>query len=463
MKYRVYIYSSSCTTASALGIEICNRAISTNSMFQWKNNEAANCMREFDVHSIIEKINSSLGADCEIQIRTPPISSAPVEYLCVSTSYEKAATVLPVIHCITAANDLVLYDAETKNVFFRKLVNRTFITAKTRTEDFKRAILAEMKPVWTIRKIQHQASDRDHDYSFVVTLRKDASKSFQNRCSEFYRCLSSHLGKDELLSTHNECFTVIGEWYSIAFCLEGYKKHPNQMGYYEHDWPRTKLIRRMGCDEAFRWLKCNPKISKAVILDRMNFREMVHAYPNPADRFIASVNISKWEQKQPFDIHYRGIGPYGSEILFHIVPSALYNDEREISVLAIEEDSASFILPFIHDIYPYFYERYYLEENHLPSQMWGKIIERLKTAREAIITDPYGQALESYVDGFSLFVLAETDDESQKLFDHNKKAVLFSHRFDIAHLYDTFIRWSEAQIEQYSITGDERMFNIQGP
>lgn len=463
MAYRVYIYSTSCTTASAPGIKICNWAISTNSMFQWKDNEAANCMQEFDVQSIIEKINSSLGDDCEIQIRTPPISSTPVEYLLVSTSYEKAATVLPVIHCITAANDLVLYDAETKNVFFRELVNRTFISVRTRIEDFKRAILAEMKPIWTIRRIHRLASERDHDYSFVVTLRKDASKPFLSRCAQFYQCLTSHLGKNEKLSTENECFTVIGEWYSIAFCLEGYKKHPNQMGYYSHSQPRTKLIRRMGCDEAFRWLKCNPKISKAVILDRMNFREMVHAYPNPADRFIASVNISKWEQKQLFDIRYCGIGPYGSEILFHIVPSLYYKDEHEISVLAIEEENASFILPFIHDIYPYFYDRYYLEENHLPLQMWEEIIKRMKNAREAVIKNPFGQEFESYAKSFNLFVLAKTDDERLKLFSHDTKAVLFAHRFDIARLYDIFIQWSEAQLQEYCTTGDGRMFNIQGP
>lgn len=463
MAYRVYIYSTSCTTASALGIEICNLAISTNSMLQWKDNEAANCMRVFDIQSIIGKINSSLGTDCEIQIRTPPISATPVKYLCVSTSYEKAASVLPVLHCITSANDLVLYDEETKKVFFRELVNRTFITAKTRIEDFKRAILTEMKPVWTIRKIQHLASERDHDYSFVVTLRKDASKSFQRCCVEFYRCLTSNLGQNEQLSTENECFTVIGEWYSIVFCLEGYKKHPNQMGYYVHNQPWAKLIRRMGCDEAFCWLKRIPKIDKDTIFDRMNFREMVHAYPNPADRFIASVNISKWERKQPFNIHYQGIGPYGAEILFHIVPNEHYKDEREISVLAIEEESATFLLPFIHDIYPYFYDRYYLEENHLPLQMWEKIVERIKMARQEILSNPCGQVLAPYIDHFDLSILIETDDERLELYRQNKKAILLAHRFDIAHLYDTFIRWSEIQIEEYNVTGDGRMFNIQGP
>lgn len=246
MVYRVYIYCSTCSVASAPGIEICNRAISTNSMYQWKNNNAAACMQAFDVQYIIEKINASLGADCKIQICTPPVSATAIQYLCVTTSYEKAAAVLPVLHCITSANDLVLYDAETKKVFFRELVDRTFISVKTRIEDFIQAILTEMKPVWTIRRIRHLSSERDHDYGFVVTLRKDAGKSFLKRCCEFYRCLSGHIGKNEQLSTDHECFTVLGEWYSIAFCLEGYKKHPNQMGYYSQSRPQTKLLRRMG-------------------------------------------------------------------------------------------------------------------------------------------------------------------------------------------------------------------------
>ncbi len=463
MVYRVYIYCSTCSVASAPGIEICNRAISTNSMYQWKDNEAADCMQAFDVQYIIEKINAFLGTDCKIQICTPPVSATAIQYLCVTTSYEKAAAVLPVLHCITSANDLVLYDAETKKVFFRELVDRTFISVKTRIDDFIQAILTEMKPVWTIRRIQHLSSERDHDYGFVVTLRKDAGKSFLKRCCEFYRCLSGHIGKNEQLSTDHECFTVHGEWYSIAFCLEGYKKHPNQMGYYSQSRPQTKLLRRMGCDEAFRRMKHNPGIDKAAVFKRMNFHEMVRAYPNPADRFIASVNISKWEQKQPFDIRYCGIGPYGSEILFHVLPNSYFRDEQEISVLAIEEESASFILPFIHDIYPYFYERYYLEENHLPFQMWEKIIQRLKNAREAVIKNPCGQEFASYAKSFHLYVLAKTDDEMRKLSNHDTNAVLFAHRFDIAQLYDIFIRWSEAQLQEYSITCDERMFNMQGP
>ena len=463
MVYRIYIYRSTCTTANAPGINICNQAVSTNSMDQWKDNGAARCMQEFDIEFIIGKIHSALGNDCETQILTSPMSCTQVKYLCVTASYEKAASVLPVLHCITSANDLVLYDAETRRVFFRELVDRTFISVKTRIEDLKQAILAEMKPVWTIRRIQHLSSDRDHDYSFVVTLRKDTGKSFKNRCGEFYRCLVSHLGKNEQLHTNHECFTVIGEWYSIAFCLEGYKKHSNQIGYYSHNRPRTKLIRRMGCDEVFRWMKQNPGMNKTAVFNRMNFREMVHAYPNPADRFIASVNISKWEQKQLFDIRYCGIGGYGSEILFHIVPNSYYRDEHEISVLAIEEESASFILPFIYDIYPYFYERYYMEQNHLPLQMLEEIIKRLKNAREAVINDPLGEAFWCYAKDFSLFVLARTDDEMQQLLHRDKKAVLFAHRFEIARLYGTFIQWSEAQLEEYDVTGDGRMFNIQGP
>ena len=79
-------------------------------------------------------------------------------------------------------------------------------------------------------------------------------------------------------------------------------------------------------------------------------------------------------------------------------------------------------------------EAAYSEENHLPFQMWEKIIQRLKSAREAVIKNPYGQEFASYAESFNLYVLAKTDDEMLKLSNHDSNAVLFAHRFDIAQL-----------------------------
>lgn len=422
MMYSLYIYKSTAVTVSAPAIDICNRAVSTAAFSAWGENEAADYMVHFDTHEIATKIYALAGEKCRVSVKKPLPEHGEVEYLHIATSYVYAPTVLPYIHCVAAENDLVLYDAETKRTFFRDLVNRTFINVKSRIADYKRAISTEMKPIWMIRKIGVSRTERDHDYAYIVTLKKDIQKSFADRCADFYRCLSNQLSKDEELSTSNECFTIVGKWYTISFCLEGYKKHPNQMGYYAQGLPQTKLIRRMGCEEGFIWLKQNG-ICIAAILERMNFRELKQAYPNQADRFIASVNIQKWESRERLYIRYCGLGRYGSEILFHIVPNGYYADGSEISALAIEECGAEPILSIIDQFYPYFYKRYHLKENHLPIEMWADIVEAARKKKEKLVN-------------------------SQKYHD--------------AKVLDVFIRWSESQLNLY-ISGDGQMFNIQGP
>ena len=115
-------------------------------------------------------------------------------------------------------------------------------------------------------------------------------------------------------------------------------------------------------------------------------------------------------------------------------------------MLKIEEESASFILPFIHDVYPHFYERYYLAENHLPTEMWSKIIDRIKAAKEMIVNDTYCLELEKYIDSFNLFVLDKRNDprlwKSNK--EYNPVEFVFEHRFEIAYL----------SFELFQITGD---------
>jgi hypothetical protein len=50
----------------------------------------------------------------------------------------------------------------------------------------------------------------------------------------------------------------------------------------------------MGVDFAFRQqFDYNHKLKNSDIWVRMNLEELIADYPNPADRFIASVNIKK--------------------------------------------------------------------------------------------------------------------------------------------------------------------------
>lgn len=420
MRYRLYLYKSTSVAVDFPAIDTCNRAVSLNSLRQWEGNRAAHFMANFDTSAIAAKLRALVGERGHVTTIQSPPAYGDVEYLCVVTSYACAAEVLPYLHCIATENDLVLYDAETKRTFYRDLVDRSFLKVKSRIDDYKRTILKEMDPVWWTRKIGVSRTEESQDYAFVVTLKKDPGKSFTRRCEDFYHCLSEELEPGETLNTDNECFTIVGQRYHISFCLEGYKKRPDRVGYYAQGLTQTKLMRRMGCEEGFSWLKQHG-ICLPTILDRMNFRELKQAYPNPADRFVASVKIQKWEVGSRLDIRYCGIGPYGAEVLFHAVPS---QNEQEISALAVAEDNARVILSVVEKFYPYFGPRYYLEENHLPIEMWRDIVKTAQKAREACVE---------------------------------------LRNFHDAQILDVFIRWSQAQLSQYWDCGTSRMLNIQGP
>ena len=277
------------------------------------------------------------------------------------------------------------------------------------------------------------------------------------------------LAEDEELICEKGFFIVSGKGYSIEYCLEAYGKHANMLGYYADGQVYIRPLNRMGCCEAIKWASECSNEEKDDINARMNFREMKRGYPNPADRFVKSINITKWQRKELFDVRYSGMGCYGSKMRFHIVCDPYEMNEDSISVLKIEEESATFILPFIEDVYPYIYERYYLTENHLPSEMWEKIVDRIRDAKKIIVQDTFNPLLKPYIEKFNLFILSKerTDDfwESGDGFriKNEPERFLYEHRYDVAHLYDIFIAWSEAQLAYYCEYGDARMFNIQGP
>ena len=106
MRYRVYIYKSTATTANAPAIGMCNNAVSTNSTYAWKENEAAHFMDNFDITATSEKIQALVGNRCHIYAQQSPKQYGAVKYLCISTSYADATAVLPYIHCVTPKTTL---------------------------------------------------------------------------------------------------------------------------------------------------------------------------------------------------------------------------------------------------------------------------------------------------------------------------------------------------------------------
>lgn len=96
--------------------------------------------------------------------------------------------------------------------------------------------------------------------------------------------------------------------------------------------------------------------------------------------------------------------------------------------------------------------------------MWVRILDRLREAKKMILEDTFNPSLKPYIEKFNLFVLADHSDPKywEKVNKTNDAKFVFEHRYEVAYLYDVFIKWSEAQLEVHGYC-DDMMFNIQGP
>ena len=460
MLYRMFIYGTKAATGNAIAIVETNYAVVSKAERYWKGRDITKYMKPFDVEAVKARIERELGDKCQVYVDYPPEGYEQIPFLCVKTSFEEVRKLLPCLHVITTENDLVLYDMKTRKSFFRDLVDDTFITWKIREDEIRRKILVDDRPVFQYRKIASYKNENYKSSSFAVTLGFDEKCApFEERTRQFYETLKDSLVKGEKLVCENRCFIVSGECYSITLCLEAYGKHSQMIGFYENFRPRVDLIRRMSCFEASKWIGQCKEFEKEKIKEFMNFIEMENKYKNPGDRFVRSVNIMKRHRKELFDIHYGVPGWYSSAVVFSVVPSKYCGNDDRISALILGEETASFILPFVNDVYPYIYERYYdADGNHLPAQMWQKIIENLLETEEMILHDTFNSRLDSYIEQLELY--ENSTEHDSEVWYKDRKKFLFEHRYDVAHLYDVFIKWSNLQILYH---GDDCIFNISGP
>lgn len=390
MRYGLYIYGTTAACPGAEALAECNRAVTGR-----VRDMDMDFLRRFDVQGVAEKIRVLAGDRCSVEITAPPQSPKGTQFLRIMTTYEQAASVLPLLHAVAADQDLALYDAETKRTFFRELLHRPFIRGRLRAEALLRGIQAQMKPLWSIRRISSQMTDRDFQRDYVVTLKKDPKRPFLTRCEAFRTCLASLLEDGETLYTDYQCFTVAGERYALSFCLEGYKRHADQMGYYEDDkHPRMKLIRRMGVDKAFRWIR-RSGADEERILGRMHISEMRCAYPNPADRFAASVNISKWEMRQG-DMLYAAVGMDDEGLVISVVAESWAMDPRSCSALSFRGDAMRPVLRVLERHVPCLGVRFN-EDNHIPAELLQEIIDDAKAQKD--VPEAFIRWAEAHKDG----------------------------------------------------------------
>lgn len=458
MLYRLFLYEP----ADQEHIEYVNSVL--NDPRSFVSTKAADYMSHINSEDVIESIRSSLGGKCKAIALTTPGDYGPKEYIYIATSYDMIREVFPHIHIIALAMELALYDAETGRTIYMNLLDETLIDHTNREHFFTNLILREMNPVWKIRRVFDRQKDGYKTSCCVVTLKKSPEKAFVDRVRDFCDCLKRNLNNQEELTYQDRAFTILGDNYSIMFVLEGYKKHANMIGCCEKGKAKAELIGRMSVEEAYKWLKDCPYEDRKEVFPRMTFKEMVEAFPNPADRIVGSVRITKWQMRQAFSVHYGDIENRGYDILFHRVPGPRDYDPETISGLKLREGTATYILPFFEDVYPYFYKRYHNVPNHIPPEAVREAVERLKKAKEMIVKDTFNPELEKYIKSFNVKTL-EKDIDSKTWHELNDNITDFAykHRYEIAYLYEIFIQWAEKQLEYCSAYLDKGLFNIQGP
>ena len=468
MLYRLFLYATSASGNDAPVIPHINAAVSTGNKTEWTGWSAGRSLKAFPVDDVIQQIEENLNGKCRVHLRFSPPEHDQKPFLLIATSYAVAAEVLPRLHAIAAERDLVLYDAETDRSYYRDLIDEPFIQLRKRERKLIQAIHKANHPIWKIQELSRDSYYSPKTSYFAVTLWKDIRVPFQDRVRRFYESLQAALLPEETLKCEDKCFTVSSDWYAVVFCLEGYKKHPNQRGWVEDGKPCVELLHRMSCYEALRFLEkeCSER-GTYIVRARMLFCEMMDRYPNPADRFVHSVNITKAQRaEKKFDISYSDIGPYGADIIMYVVPNPYYDDKRTLSALKIGEETATFILPFFEELYPYFRERYYLADNYVPMELWVNLVRKIEVARQFVLYDTYNPVLQPYINQFNLHVLEDRVGPVYKMdprIETDPVGFLYEHRYEVAHLYDIFLQWSNIQIEYHGEPSEDRMFNVSGP
>lgn len=166
-----------------------------------------------------------------------------------------------------------------------------------RARQLNYAIFQTHQEIYTVRSLDISERLSEDSRYRVISLKKSYDKTIEDRIYMLYKTLKNNLLYNEELLTDNRCFTIKGKDYEIVYCIETYKKNADRIRYIENGKVCSSLIRRMGIEVAFKWLKKNPGYRK-IIGERFYLDAMVKTYPNPADRFVASVNIEKYFIKQ---------------------------------------------------------------------------------------------------------------------------------------------------------------------
>ena len=106
-----------------------------------------------------------------------------------------------------------------------------------------------------------------------------------------------------------------------------------------------------------------------------------------------------------------------------------------MSSLNINEDGILDFFPYIDDLYPHLWDRYY-DTTHYPIEVLKTSVERLQKVRPILLYDPESKVLrEEYWHGRQDEWIWES---------------MIERRHEIIELIDVFCEWAEDQLREYS-------------
>jgi hypothetical protein len=328
-----------------------------------------------------------------------------------------------------------------------------------RIAEINNKIMTNTPGAYKLRRISYDG------YFYVLTLKKIQGSSFLSRVELFYNTLLSLLNPNEILNADGENFCVVSKSYKIIYNVEGYKKNADLVGAFEGNKCIARYLKRMGTEKAFSFYKQLDLEKQKDILARMNFTELKHCYQNLASRFVASLKITNALAKTGLNIRYSDIGYYSSEILFHIIPETIYVESKSISVLKIEEETATFILPIVNEFYQDFYDNYYLTENRVPAYIIKEIKTKIEKYKCDFVDGNVAEFCEKYLTFLNLYIFKSYNtfyNVDDIMIKDNPQGFLLKHREKVIKIFDIFIKWTDAQYKHYDIS-ENVYFNIQGP
>ncbi|MBQ8907050.1 MAG: hypothetical protein IJY71_00490 [Clostridia bacterium] len=256
-------------------------------------------MLPFEAEEIKEKILAFLmkyGSRLHcVEVRYSLKSEMP--YVYVEPEAQDLMPIWTFLKCLAAEYGLALYFPDRKRTFYTVDKRyKDYAYMRLRARELNELAQRTLHCVWRLRCLDVTEEENRRSCSYVISLDKEWG-SFESNVRSFYKLLKESLNEKETLSTDCKCFTVRGEGYEIVYCVEGYRNHADRVGYIQKGRPLVTLMRRMCCELAAKQSKHFEPWELEDVKRRMRQPDWIEQYPNPAERYVESVNLTKRQRR----------------------------------------------------------------------------------------------------------------------------------------------------------------------